>query len=98
MKQDTTGKEESVRGLKSHHTDLLPRKENRKFSIVRYGVIVLAVLVPYLLILIFIGPWLVQVVQQTQGIAPKYTYGLMLLSYGIILSLALKKYFPYITK
>jgi hypothetical protein len=98
MKQDTTEKEESVRGLKSHHTDLLTRKENRKFSIVRYGVIVLAVLVPYLLILIFFGTWLVQAVQQTQGIAPKYTYILMFIFYSIILILALKKYGSYIIK
>ena len=98
MKQDTTGKEESLHGLKSPHADLLTRKENRKFSIVRYGVVVLAVLVPYLLILMSLGTWLVQAVQQTQGIAPKYTYILMFIFYGIILSLALKKYGPYILK
>ena len=98
MKQDTTEKEESVRGLKSPHTDILPRKENRKCSIARFGVIMLVALLLYLLILISIGPWLVQVVQQTQVIAPKYTYGLMLLVYGIILSLVLMKYCPYVTK
>jgi hypothetical protein len=99
MKQNIGEEKESARGLKSPpHTDLLPRKEKRKCSIGRFGLIVLAILLPYLLILMSIGPYLVQALQQTQGFAPKHTYISMLLFCGIILFVALRKYCPYITK
>ena len=98
MKQDTAKKEESVCGLKSHHADQLPRKENMKCNIMGFGVVILAVFIPFLLILTSIGPWLVQAVQQTQGIAPKHTCTLTLLVYSTIPILALKKYCPFITK
>ncbi|KAF5433513.1 hypothetical protein C5S39_01535 [Candidatus Methanophagaceae archaeon] len=55
-------------------------------------VLLLAVFLSYLLILTSIGPWLVQEVQQTHGIVPKYTYCSMLLIYGIIQVFVIHKY------
>ena len=55
-------------------------------------VLLLAVFLSYLLILTSIGPCLVQEVQQTHGIVPKYTYCSMLLIYGIIPVFVIHKY------
>lgn len=52
----------------------------------------LVVLLPFLLILTIVGPWLVQEIQQTYGIVPIYTYCSMLLMYGIIQMFVFHKY------